>query len=122
MARKPTVPRRDTAIYDALSARFRGGDLYAFSYDDGVWLTWRTEADWLATERNGRVQRPDLAAMGHGPTVHDRAGLVADLGIATSQPRRPGKAEYVALVRRILDGVDWTVDELETLLDREVAA
>jgi hypothetical protein len=66
------VPAGEQATYWELARAFRGGDLYAFSWDAkrGAWETWRTEADWLATERNGATARPDLAAAGHGPEIH----------------------------------------------------
>ena len=71
--RSKGVPARQQATYSELRRQFRGGDLHAFSWDPRAeqWLVWRTEADWLATERNGKVARPDLAAQGHGPEVFE---------------------------------------------------
>lgn len=106
------VPAGEQATYWELAGQFRSGDLYAFAYDAKAkrWDVWRTEADWLATERNGEVARPDLAALGHGPAVWSPAPTVAG--------RKATKAECVAMLRRLLEGADWEVSELEDLLAR----
>jgi len=67
------VPAKQQPTYWHLAGQFRGGDIYSFSWDPRAeeWLMWRTEADWLATERNGQVARPDLAELGHGPETFE---------------------------------------------------
>ena len=106
------VPAGEQATYWELARRFRAGDLYAFSFDPKAkrWDMWRTEADWLATERNSEVERPDLAALGHGPEVWSP--------VPAAPGRKATKAEYVAMLRRLVDGADWSVSELEDLLAR----
>jgi hypothetical protein len=90
-----SCPAREDATYTALSAAFRAGELFAYAWEPkgGHWLTWATEADWLSTEREGRVPRPDLAALGHGPTVHQAATAQA--------PKRLTKAALVAALRQL---------------------
>jgi hypothetical protein len=102
-------PRCEDRTYTLLSEQFRAGRVFAYAWDRdaGCWLTWATEADWLATERNGTVRVP---AAGRGPVVYEPPASVR---------RRPGKAEFVSLLRRIAEGVDWDVAELEGLLERE---
>jgi hypothetical protein len=102
-------PRGEDRTYTLLSEQFRAGRLFAYAWDrdSRCWLTWASEADWLATERNGTVRVP---AAGRGPVAYEPPASVR---------RRPGKAEYVSLLRRIADGVDWNVAELEGLLERE---
>lgn len=111
------VPAAEQGAYWELAGMFRAGDIHAFSWDPQAkrWEVWRTEADWLATERNGQVARPDLAALGHGPEVW---------APAPTTPRRATtggkatKAELVTMLRRLVDGSDWEVSELTDLLAR----
>lgn len=111
------VPRnqRDQAVAAELSRRFRAGTIYAYSYEGDLWTVWPTQADWDATERlteTGRVIRDQAAkAAGHGPETFDITSLTAP-----TPAKRPGKAAYVEMLRRIRDGVDWSVDELDQLL------
>lgn len=109
------VPAGEQATYWTLAGMFRAGDLYAFSWDAQAarWDVWRTEADWLATERNGQVARPDLAELGHGPAVWEPPTTPPR---ATS--RKATKAELVTMLRRLVDGSDWEVNELTDLLAR----
>ena len=116
------VPRNQTDQTAAafLSARFRAGDIYAYSYEQGQWWTWLTQADWDATERDGTdqgriVRDARAAAAGHGPVPFDPAP------IAATRPKRPTKAEAIALLRAIAEGTDWQVSDLEELLAREAA-
>lgn len=124
MAKRVRVPARDKGVYQALSDRFRDGRLYAFSWDGNVWETWQSEADWNATERNGTVRDPVAAAAGHGPTVWDRDQLTAWLGVdapaRVTRSQRPAKSELVGMLRRILEGTDWSVSELSDLVARSV--
>lgn len=117
------VRRGDQDIANALSAQFRAGSIYAYSFEKGVWSTWATEADWAATERGGTIRDQAAADAGHGPTDWDRDKLVAELGlnVTTFKARKPGKAEFVSLLRRMRDGVEWDVDEIDALLAREAA-
>jgi hypothetical protein len=124
------TPRRDKAIERGLSERFRSGDIYAYSFERGAWLTWATVEDFDATERSTRVQLDDgtytaqrtvrnteARDAGHGPRDWKRADLEAWLGLDCPKVKRPGKADMVAMLRRILDGTDWEVDELQALVD-----
>jgi hypothetical protein len=113
------VPRNQTdqATAADLSAQFRMGAIYAYAYEDKAWWVWATQADWDATERHtpdGRVVRDQTArAAGHGPSVYTPAPV--------SRPKRPTKAEAIALLKAIAEGTDWQVEELEQLLAREAA-
>lgn len=104
-------PASHDATWTRLSAMFCGGDIYAYAYDPGTegWLVWRTEADWLATERNGpdgrTVRRPDLAAQGHGPEVFE---LVEPARVRKSQRTVPAndRAETPAPPVAAVNGSD----------------
>jgi hypothetical protein len=88
-------PAREEATYTELSGRFRAGQVWAYAWEprEGRWLVWASEADWLATEREGRCRRPDLAELGYGPTVHQPAG--------PERSRRLTKAELVRRLRAL---------------------
>jgi hypothetical protein len=90
-----SCPAREDATHTELSVRFRAGQVFAYAWDAkaACWLTWATEADWLSTEREGRVRRPDLAALGHGPSVYRPAVVEAT--------RRLSKAQLVAALRQL---------------------
>lgn len=111
------VPAREGSTLTELSTLFRGGDIYAYSWDgrNKVWEVWRTEADWLATERNGAVARPDFAAQGHGPEAYTPSAPVAP---SRSSSGKATKAELVAMLRAVVDGTEWEVTDLESLLAR----
>lgn len=108
---RPRVPKADTAIYAGLSQRFRAGDLYAFSYENGTWTTWTTEHDFEATERNGKARCCCAPHIGGdiGPTDWTRADLVAWLDIDERKPRAMSKAQVVARLRSLIaaNPTDW---------------
>jgi hypothetical protein len=90
-----SAPAREDGTHTALSAAFRSGEVFSYSWEPKGrhWLTWATQADWDATEREGRVRRPDLAALGHGPAIYHPAVVEAT--------RRLSKAQLVAALRRL---------------------
>lgn len=94
---KINVPARDRDIYNELSARFRAGDIFSFSFDGRGWLVFTTEADYNAMERNGRIARPDLAVGGRAPVERDSDAMrvLLGLGVAT----RPAKLSKLQLVK-----------------------
>jgi hypothetical protein len=97
------VPRGDAQIYTALAQMFRDGQVYAFSYEAGVWSTWTTEHDWRHTERNGQRRcaccAPEMSAA--GPTDWQRDRLVAWLGVDVPAPRKATKAQLIAQLRQV---------------------
>jgi hypothetical protein len=98
------VPRADAGIAGALSQRFRAEEIHSYSFENGIWSTWATEADWDATERSGVIRDPEAAAAGHGPVDWQRADLVGWLGLDVPAPRRLTKAALVAALRAV-DGL-----------------
>jgi|SRR5678815_5675359 hypothetical protein len=108
------VPAKEQEAYWVLAERFRAGEIYSFSWDAErkTWDVWESEADWFATERNGSVRSPELAAAGHGPRTFAKAVAKA------TKTAKATKADLVGLLRRVVDGTDWSVAELEDLLAR----
>jgi hypothetical protein len=101
MARSPRYPRADQAIYQRLAQAFRDGDIWSFSFENGRWTTWTWQEDWDATERSGKVRRPELVAQGYGPHDWERSDLLAAFGLDTPAPKRVSKAQLVAQLRAV---------------------
>jgi hypothetical protein len=102
-------PKADAVIASELSARFRAGELWSFSWDHdrGCWSTWTSEHDWLHTERKGSYRcsccAPEMSLQ-HGPRDwRDRAALLAWLGLPAQPERRLTKVQLVARLRRLPD-------------------
>jgi len=82
--RRPGVmrpPKADAAIFEELSQRFCRGELYSYSYENGVWSTWETMHDSDATQRKGRYRCYCVPRCSHGPTDWDRSDLIAWLDL-----------------------------------------
>lgn len=97
------LPASERDIYAALSERFRAGDIYSFSYEGEMWSTWTTEADYNATERNGKVRDQAAAAAGHGPIDRDSATMRVLLGLDAPKARKLSKPQLVAKLRAMQD-------------------
>lgn len=110
MTRMSRPPRGDAAIADALSARFRDGRIWSYSYDPAEatgsgWLVWLTEHDWRHELRNGQRRcsccAPEMVDAGAIDMPRER--LLSWLGLDVPAPRKLTKAQLVARLRELSD-------------------